>query len=371
MLIGIDGRSLGPMKTGIGTYLHEMLSCPPFTSGETDLHLFSHRPLAAPVKNAKLHLSKSAYGLPWYLFRSFRNINGSNLDLFWGPQSLLPTCLSRKIPSVITIHDCVHQAGLTYARSVTYNLLHRYFIPKAMQRSAKILAVSSFVADEIHRFHHLPPAKLEVIPLGVSSRFSLANIDATRISRVLSSFRIEAPFILSVGTLEPRKNLRKLLEAFALLPSSLRRRLMLVLVGKEGWDRRTTRSPLKGLCKDLRVLLTGYVKEEDLPYIYAAAEVLVFPSFYEGFGLPVLEAMAAGCPVIASNTSALKEIVGKAGITLDPTRPAEDWAQSIASVLNSPDLRSQLKESGFTQAGKYKWEDCATRTYQVFRAIAK
>jgi glycosyltransferase involved in cell wall biosynthesis len=370
MLIGIDGRSLGPTKTGIGTYLYEMLSHRPFSSSATDLHLFSHRPITSPVNQAELHVSKAAYGLPWYLFRSFRSINHFNFDVFWGPQSLLPGCLSQTVPSVITIHDCVHRAGLAYAPSVTYNLLHRYFIPQAVRRSARILTVSSFVADEIHRFHGVLPAKIEVTPLGVGSRFSLANIDATRISRVLTSFQIEIPFVLWVGTLEPRKNVRKLLEAFALLPSSLRRRLMLVLVGKEGWGRTMT-SLLRSFSKEYRVLLTGYVKEEDLPCIYAAAQVLVFPSFYEGFGLPVLEAMAAGCPVIASNTSALKEIVGKAGMTLDPTSPAEDWSQSITRVLGSPELRSQLKESGFLQAAKYKWDDCASHTYQVFRAIAK
>ncbi len=371
MLIGIDGRSLGPLKTGIGTYLHEILSCPPFSSYATNLHLFSHHPIAPPADRLGLHVAKATYGLPWYLFRSHKVINRFNLDLFWGPQGLLPAHLLRTIPSVITVHDCVHQAGLTYAPSVPYNLLHRYFLPRAVRRSAKILTVSSFVADEIRQYYRVPTAKLEVIPLGVSSRFLLSNIDSTKINNVLTNFQIEPPFVLWVGTLEPRKNLGKLFAAFALLPSSLRRRLTLVLVGKKGWGQRKMVASLKALSRDCRVLLTGYVKAEDLPFIYAAAQVLVFPSFYEGFGLPVLEAMAAGCPVIASDSSSLKEVVGKAGLTLDPTGPAEDWSQSMMTVLSSPELRSQLQERGFLQAEKYKWNNCAVMTYDVFRAIAK
>ena len=359
------------MKTGIGTYLSELLSRPPFSSNATNIHLFSHRPIASPMDQLGLHVAQAAYGLPWYLFRSHKSINRFNLDLFWGPQGLLPAHLPRTIPSVITIHDCVHQAGLDYAPSVLYNPLHRHFLPRAVRRSSKVLAVSNFAADEIRRYYSVPPTQLEVIPLGVSSRFLLTNIDSTRMSQVLRNLRIEPPFVLWVGTLEPRKNLGKLLAAFALLPASFRQRLMLVLVGKKGWGQRKTISSLEALSKDCEVLLTGYVKEEDLPYIYAAAQVLVFPSFYEGFGLPVLEAMAAGCPVIASDTSSLKEVVGKAGITLDPTAPAEDWSQSITQVLSSPELRSELRQNGFLQAGKYKWDDCAMMTYDVLRAIAK
>jgi glycosyltransferase involved in cell wall biosynthesis len=371
MLIGVDGRSLGPTKTGIGTYLSEILSCQPFTSNATNIHLFSHRSIASPVEQLGLHVAQATYGLPWFLFRSHKSINRFNLDLFWGPQGLLPAHLVRTIPSVITIHDCVHQAGVAYAPSVTYNLLHRHFLPKAVRRSSKILAVSNFVADEIRRFYGVSPTKLEVTPLGVSSRFWLSNIDTTKIRQVLANLQIEPPFVLWVGTLEPRKNLGKLLAAFALLPAGFRRRLMLVLVGNKGWGQRKIVSSLKALSRECRVLLTGYVKDEDLPYIYSAAQVLVFPSFYEGFGLPVLEAMAAGCPVIASDTSSLKEVVGKAGKTLAPTAPAEDWSQSITQVLGSPELRGQLQQEGFLQAGKYKWDDCATMTNEVLRAIAK
>src|SRR5262245_19030219 len=238
MLIGIDGRSLGPTKTGIGTYLSELLSRPPFSSNATDIHLFSHAPMASPLDQGMLHVAKAPYGLPWYLFRSHRSIHRINLDLFWGPQGLLPVHLRQTIPSVITIHDCVHKAGAAYAPSLTYNLLHRHFLPRAIRRSSKILAVSNFVAEEIRQFYGVSPGTLEVIPLGVGPRFSMANIDSTKTSQVLGNFQIEPPFVLWVGTLEPRKNLGKLLAAFALLPFNFRQRVMLVLVGKKGWGQK-------------------------------------------------------------------------------------------------------------------------------------
>jgi alpha-1,3-rhamnosyl/mannosyltransferase len=323
------------------------------------------------VDQLALHAANVTYGLPWYLFKSHKSINRFNFDLFWGTQGLVPAHLSQAIPSVITIHDCVHQASLAYAPSLTYNLLHRYFVARGARRSSKILTVSRFVADEIRRHYGIPATKLEVTPLGVDSRFLSTNIDPTRTSRVLANLQIEMPFLLWVGILEPRKNLGKLFEAFALLPADIKRRLQLVLVGKKGWGQRKIVSSLKVLSSDCRVLLTGYVSDESLPHIYAAAEAFVFPSFYEGFGLPVLEAMAAGCPVVASDASSLKEVVGKAGITLDPTGPAEEWSRSIATVLSSAELRRQLRESGFLQAGRYTWDECAMLTGEVFHAIAK
>ena len=325
MQIGIDGRSLGPMQTGVGTYLSENLKHHPFTSGSARIHLFSHRPAATTLADpSTLHVSRAFYGLPWYLFSAYRTINNCQLDIFWGAQNLLPCNLSKALPCVITIHDCVHQAGWGFSPSIAYNLLHRYFIPQAIQRSSSILAVSNFVADEIQRYYGVTHAKLEVIPLGVSSHFSLQNIKASEIPRILDRYQIHTPFILGVGTLEPRKNLKTLLQAFGLLPINLRKKYQLVLAGKSGWRTKGLSQSLKSLPQDCRIVLTGYVAREHLPSIYAAAEIFVFPSLYEGFGLPVLEAMAAGCPVIASSSSSLKELISTAGITLDPRSPAEE-----------------------------------------------
>lgn len=359
------------MPTGVGTYLSEILKHQPFTSGSARIHLFSHCPPASSLADpVTLHLSKAFYGLPWYLFSAYKTINDCHLNIFWGAQNLLPCNLSKALPCVITIHDCVHQAGWGFSPSIAYNLLHRYFIPQAIQRSSRILAVSNFVADEIQHYYGVTHAKLEVIPLGVSSHFSLQRIKASEIPKILDHYQIRTPFILGVGTLEPRKNLKTLLRAVALLPGDLRKKYQVVLVGKSGWRTRELSQSLKALPQDCRVVLTGYVAQEHLPYIYTAAEIFVFPSFYEGFGLPVLEAMAAGCPVIASRASSLKELIGASGITLDPRSPAEEWSKSICRLAFSYELRNELKASGLLRARQYRWETCAETTFEVLRKSA-
>ncbi|PYV44515.1 MAG: hypothetical protein DMG06_06035 [Acidobacteria bacterium] len=371
MQIGIDARSLGLMQTGVGTYLSEILKHHPFSSGSARNHLFCHRPPAfPPADNITLHISKATRGLPWYLFRAHQVINDCSLNIFWGTQNLLPRNLSKSLPAVITIHDCVHQAGWGFSPSMAYNLVHRYYIPKAIRRSSKILTVSNFVADEIQRYYGVSHGKLEVTPLGVSSHFSAQNIKTNEIPTILDRYQIHMPFILGVGTLEPRKNLKTLLQAFALLPVNLRRKFQLVLAGKSGWRSKELSRSLKGLPPDCRVVLPGYIAHEHLPGIYAAAEIFVFPSCYEGFGLPVLEAMAAGCPVIASSSSSLKELVSTAGISLDPCSPAEEWSNSICKVALSSELRNELKAKGLLRAQQYRWEKCAETTFEVLRGVA-
>ena len=372
MQIGIDARSLGPTPTGVGTYLSEILKYHPFSSGSTRNHLFCHRPPAfPPADNVTLHISKVTRSLPWYLFRAHQAINKCSPDIFWGAQNLLPRNLSKSLPSVITIHDCVHQAGWGFSPSIAYNLVHRHYIPKAIQRSSRILTVSKFVADEIHRYYSVPHAKLEVTPPGVSSHFSPQNIKTSEIPKILDRYQIRMPFILGVGTLEPRKNLKTLLQAFALLPVNLRKTYQLVLAGKSGWRTKELFRSLKSLPRDCRVVLPGYVAQEHLPGIYAAAEIFVFPSLYEGFGLPVLEAMAAGCPVIASDSSSVKELLSSAGITVDPCSPAEEWSRSICRVALSSELQNELKAKGLLRAQQYRWGKCAETTFEVLRAVAR
>jgi glycosyltransferase involved in cell wall biosynthesis len=372
MQIGIDARSLGPMRTGVGTYLSEILKRWPRDGNPKGIHLYSHRPIDFPTPNPfEFHIAHVRWGLPWYLFRSHKMIHSQDPDIFWGAQNLLPHKLSRHIPSIITIHDCVHRLGLAYAPSMLYNSLHRYFLPKAIRRSAKILAVSNFVADEIRRYHSVAPNQVEVTPLGVARSYFRDQIKIEEIPKIVERYQIQIPFILGVGTLEPRKNLKTLLQAFGQLPSNLQNKYQLVLVGKSGWRQSEFKRYLQTIPTVSRVRLTGYVPESDLPPLYASAEMFVFPSLYEGFGLPVLEAMAAGCPVISSNSSSLKEVVGSSGLVLNPHSPAEDWGKAMTRLALSSELRKDLRTRGLNQAKKFSWELCADRTVQIVASIAR
>jgi glycosyltransferase involved in cell wall biosynthesis len=372
MQIGIDARSLGPMRTGVGTYLSEILKRWPIDGTLKGIHLYSHRPIDFPTSNrVDLHVAHARWGLPWYLFRSHKMIHSQDPELFWGAQNLLPYKLSRHIPSIITIHDCVHRLGFGYAPSMLYNSLHRYFMPKAIRRSAKILAVSNFVADEIRRYYSVSPNQIAVTPLGVARCYFRDQITVEDIPEAVERYQIHIPFILGVGTLEPRKNLKTLLQAFGHLPSNLQNKYQLVLVGKSGWRHREFERYLSSFPSGSRVRLTGYVPESDLRLLYASAEMFVFPSFYEGFGLPVLEAMAAGCPVISSDSSSLKEVVGSAGLALNPLSPAEDWGKAMTRLAHSSELRKNLRLRGLNQAKKFSWELCADRTVEIVESIAR
>ena len=371
MQIGIDARSLGPMRTGVGTYLSEILKRWPTDGNLKGFHLYSHRPIDFLTPEPfESHVAHARWGLPWYLFRSHIMINSHHPDIFWGAQNLLPRKLSRNIPSIITIHDCVHRLGFGYAPSTLYNSLHRYFLPKAIRRSAKILAVSNFVADEIRRYYPVSPNQVEVTPLGVARSYFRDQVKVEEIPKILERYQIRSPFILGVGTLEPRKNLKTLLQAFGHLPSSLGNKYQLVLVGKFGWRQSEFKRYLHSFPSASRVRLTGYVPEPDLPFLYTAAEMLVFPSFYEGFGLPVLEAMAAGCPVISSDSSSVKELVGSAGLAVNPHSPAEEWGKAISRLAFSSELREDLRLRGLIQARKFSWEVCAGRTVEIIASIA-
>ena len=246
--------------------------------------------------------------------------------------------------------------------------------------------VSRFVADEVMRYLRAPASKIEVTPLGVRREF-FGEVKASPESKagivckpgdlgaqqgaVLARYGITSPFVLGVGTLEPRKNLRTLLEAFALLPSRLANQFQLVLAGKPGWGTANLERYLLNYAKRSSLVLTGYVAETDLRALYASARMFVFPSFYEGFGLPVAEAMASGCPVIASTAASLQEVAGSAAIFVDPKSPPEEWSRAMVRVADSAELRHSLAIAGRERAGRFSWETCAQQTSEALRNVAE
>lgn len=385
--IGVDARALGPMRTGVGTYVAEVLHHWPASRSADSFALFSHQAIRYPEAIDVQHkLAHARWGLPWYLLQSHRLISQSPLSLFWGTQGLLPLRLPKILPAVVTIHDCIHQQGTRYAPSVPYNWAHRCFLPLAVQRALRILVVSRFVADEVMRCLPVPASKIEVTPLGVRREFfgdfkrsqvgdggveNEADKFTQHQAAVLAKYRIKNPFVLGVGTLEPRKNLRTLLEAFALLPSRMTNQFQLVLAGKPGWGTTNLEKYLQNYAQRFSLVLTGYVSEDDLRALYAAAELFVFPSFYEGFGLPVAEALASGCPVIASTAPSLKEVAGSAAIFVDPKSPPEEWSRAIIRLAESAELRHSLAIAGRERARQFSWETCAQQTSDVLRSVAE
>jgi glycosyltransferase involved in cell wall biosynthesis len=229
-----------------------------------------------------------------------------------------------------------------------------------LRRAHGIIAVSEATRQDAIRLLRVPPEKITAIHSGVADAFFHVAPDA--VSAVRARYGLTRPFVLSIGTVEPRKNLKSLVSAFQSLPASIRDEFDLVLAGPLGWADDDTTERVRA------VRHLGYVPERDIAALTAAATVFAYPSLYEGFGFPVAQAMAAGVPVITSNVSALPEIAGDAALLVDP-RSLTELRDALSRLLLSGDLRERLAACGRERAAEFRWETCAAKSLEFFRRV--
>jgi glycosyltransferase involved in cell wall biosynthesis len=275
-------------------------------------------------------------------------------DLLHGMAFSLP--LAWFGPSVVTIYDMSfirYPERLGRGRRLYLRAMTRY----AARRAKRVIAISESGRAEISLLLGIAPSKIDVAVPGVGHEFRPVSPEKSASFR--KEFDLPERFILYVGTLEPRKNLETLVRAYAKLPQ--RNGVKLVLAGATGWKTDTLYALLDQLDLSRDVILTGYVSSHDLAAWYTAAEVFAYPSVYEGYGLPLLEAMACGLPVIAANTSSLPEAVGESGMLVDP-RSVEAWAEALASLLDNQERRRQLSVQGIERASQFTWANTARQT---------
>jgi glycosyltransferase involved in cell wall biosynthesis len=241
----------------------------------------------------------------------------------------------------------------------------RVFAERVLSRADGIIAVSEATRCDAIRLLKLPPEKIRVIYHGIAEPFfQVRKEDA---ERVRSRLGLARPYILFVGTIEPRKNIDALLNAYEALPASLREEFDFVFAGPSGWAPMETMARLQNPVKGVRYL--GYVAEDQLPGLFAGATVFVYPSLYEGFGFPVAQAMAAGTPVITSGVSALPEVSGGTAVLIDP-RSGSELVSALRDTLTSPSKRADLTASGRTNARRFSWAGCARQSLEFFREVA-
>ena len=238
------------------------------------------------------------------------------------------------------------------------------FVKRVVLRSDAVIAISESTRNDLIRLFDFPPEKVEVIYPGFSDGFF--HTDPQTVAATRSNYGLDEPYILHVGTIEPRKNIDALLDAYERLKPSLRKEFPLVLIGSVGWADKATVARIESPPENVRYL--GYVPEEDLPNLTAGATVCVYPSLYEGFGLPVPQAMAAGTPVLTSNVSSLPEIAGDAALLVDP-RSADEIVAGLERLLLSPSLREELIDKGRRQARRFDWGESAKQTWRFFERI--
>jgi glycosyltransferase involved in cell wall biosynthesis len=291
----------------------------------------------------------------------------SHLDLLFSPVSVRPVVMP--CPAVVTVHDLIF---LRYPGK--FHPLNRAYLKTMTGWSARharhVLAVSEATRRDVIQLLGVPPSRVSAVHNGVGQQFKPCSAEEK--SEFMRNKGVDGRVILYVGTLEPRKNVGMLIEAFASIASEPDFADVHILVGgSKGWyyDEIFAAAERLGLVAAQRVRFLGRVPDAELPLWYNIATICAYPSLYEGFGLPALEAMACGTPVVASDRSALPEVVGGAGLLVDPTDTAA-WAKALARVLREADLRSDLARRGIVQAAQFTWERSARAAAGVFKRAA-
>lgn len=369
----IDGRALLKSESG-GVFEYALKSTEALKrSGRFDCRVWANAwsdpgPEAASrvdimtrVPNKLLHASMSAAGRP-----TISGLSEVKPDAIWLPNAHFAPAES-EAPMALTIHDLSHEIYPEFF-SLKRRLAHLAVDARRLaERAAVIIAVSETTKRDIVERWGISPERIFVTLEGAPSA-TLPG--AGELNRAKDRYGLPERFVLHVGALEPRKNHLALLDAYhQLRPQARFNGLGLVLAGPSGWNngsilRAISRSPYR---EDIRLL--GYVSEADRASLYRLASVFAFPSFYEGFGLPPIEAMSAGTPVVASHAGALGEVIGDAGILTDPYRPSE-LADALAAVLDSPSLAKLYAERGLKRARLFDWMDCARKTEDaIFSAL--
>ena len=375
MRIGIDAR-LFHEQTGIGRYTRSLFF--QYLSGHKDaddqLVLFYDRPIdfsaffpecsAHDHPNIELVIADCRRRILWTNWHLPPLLRQHRIDVYHGVCNFeLP--LRKMCRYVVTIHDLV---PLFFPELVPkkHLLFFKLFMKRAARAADVIITDSEHSKQDICRHLRVPAEKVRVIYLGYAPTPLPSNLNEAR-RRILNRLGIRQPYLLFVGVIEPKKNLERLLEAFALLrrKHAAFQSLQLVIAGGKGWFYEQVYRKVDALRLGEAVVFTGFAPDEDLPCLYSGAEAFVFPSIYEGFGLPALEAMAYGAPVITSRVSSLPEIVGNAGILVDPLDPAS-LCQGMETVLMNPSARAQMAEAGRLRARQFSWQRAADETYQVY-----
>jgi glycosyltransferase involved in cell wall biosynthesis len=241
-------------------------------------------------------------------------------------------------------------------------------VPRSIKKARRVLVPSDFTRDEILEVYQPMPEKIVVTPCGVLTHFQPIK-DPTALQEIRRKYGIENDFILAVGNIQPRKNLVGLIRAYAILKSQGLDSMPLVVVGKSRWQVGEVYQAVQSNNLEKQIIFTGYIPEQDLLLLYNAAKVFVYPSFYEGFGLPVVEAMTCGTPVITSNRASLPWVAGEATLLIDPDRPNE-IAEALAKVLADENLAKEMSRKGLEQAARFSWENTAALTLAAYQVAA-
>lgn len=369
MRVAIDIRKIHDF--GIGTYVRNVVGELARQDADTEYLLISQpsdRDLAAqagPNFRAVLDRSRNysvreQLSVPLLLARE-------RVDVFHAPHYVLPPLV--RCPSVVTIHDCIHlmfpqylpnRLASAYARALMWNATHR---------ASHVLTVSEASKRDILRYFRIPPERITVAPNALDARIG-GPPDDEALARVRERFQLHDPFVLYVGNIKPHKNVDRLIEAFALVRTGPLANVKLLIIGDEISKYPTLRRAVHRLKLHKYVRFLGFVDDRTLAALYRLATVFAFPSLYEGFGLPPLEAMASGTPVVTSNVSSLPEVVGDAAIQVNP-EDVHAIAHGLRRVLLDESLQAEMRARGLARAAEFSWARTVATIRRLYGDVAR
>jgi glycosyltransferase involved in cell wall biosynthesis len=366
--IGIDARKLHDF--GIGTYIRNLLRQLARLDRQTEFVVFcraeDRETLGSLGENFRpVEESAPNYSISEQI-RIPLAIRREGVTLFHAPHYVLPPLVQCR--SVVTIHDCIHLMFPQYLPNRLALQYARTSISLAARRATRVLTVSESSKRDILRFVDTDSSKIQVIYNAYDERFGVEPREED-VVRVRERYQLHDEFVLYAGNVKPHKNLERLIVAFDLVRKRGLDRLKLVLIGDEISKYASLRRAVHQHQLHKYVRFLGYLPEETLAVMYRLAGVFVFPSLYEGFGLPPLEAMASGTPVVTSNVSSLPEVAGDAAILVDPHDPYA-IADGISRLLTDEKLRRDLRMKGLARARQFSWEDSVRRVHAIYQEVA-
>lgn len=366
-LIGFDVTALAfGYHSGVGRYTRQLLAALIDRHDEHRYALLANKPVKGALPSGAIdRIQRRTVNRTWWLqLIAPRTIAQLQPELCHFTNVVAP--LNAPCPIVVTIHDAAILMNPQW-QPLKSLLAVRAFLPSVARRADAIIAVSHSARRDLITYLRLPPDKVRVVYEAAAPHYRPIE-NAAEIDRVRRRYQLHDPFALYVGTIEPRKNLDRLVQAFGRIQKADRHQ-QLIMVGQLGWKYRAVLKLVEDLGLQDRVRQLGYVPDEDLPVIYTLANFSVYPSLYEGFGLPIIESMACGTPVITSNRSSMAELGAGAALLIDPTQIdslADGWQQ----LLTDASLHSEMRAAGLQRAAEFSWSRAAAETVEVYDSLS-
>lgn len=363
MRIGVDTRELTGEKAGKGWYVFHILMRLRDIDQKNNYVFYGNYETQYPDWPGTEKVKIGGSELLWH-HKVAKRLKSDKIDLYWAPTSPIVPAIAT-VPTIMSIMDLTTLL-FPDKHLIKGRLVDMVFLKRAVNKTKRIICISKATERDLIAYAPKAKGKTEVIYLGYDESFK--RLDDKIVKETLDKYKLKPGYILSVGTLEPRKNIAKLIESYAQLDKQLQDKHPLVIVGKRGWFYEEIFAAIEKNKLKEKVKFLEYVPFSDLPAIYNGASVFVYPSLYEGFGLPPLEAMACGKPVIVTNVSSLPEVVGKAGILIN-LHNTKEIAERMEKLLTNNVLRKQYSGLAMKQAKKFSWQKCAKETLEIFNSI--